>query len=69
MTYKSQRIAYLFFATSMLLLSLQIVYGFIMAFAHMGYDVLHTVVPFNAARASHSNLLVEWVVRGFMGAA
>ncbi len=41
MTYKSQRIAYLFFATSMLLLSLQIVYGFIMAFAHMGLDGLH----------------------------
>ncbi len=69
MTYKSQRIAYLFFATSMLLLSLQIVYGFIMAFAHMGYDVLHTVVPFNAARATHTNLLVVWLLSGFMGAA
>jgi nitric oxide reductase subunit B len=69
MTYKSQRVAYLFFATSMLLLSLQIVYGFIMAFAHMGHDVLHTVVPFNAARATHTNLLVVWLLSGFMGAA
>ncbi len=69
MTYKSQRIAYLFFATSMLLLSLQIVYGFIMAFAHMGYDGLHPVIPFNAARATHTNLLVVWLLSGFMGAA
>ena len=69
MKFKSQRIAYLFFATSMLLLSLQIVYGFIMAFAHMGYDVLHSVVPFNAARSTHTNLLVVWLLSGFMGAA
>jgi nitric oxide reductase subunit B len=69
MKYKSQRIAYLFFATSMLLLGLQIVYGFIMAFAHMGYDVLHSVIPFNAARATHTNLLVVWLLSGFMGAA
>mgnify|MGYP003382590116 CR=1 FL=1 len=41
MRFKSQKVAYYFFATCMLLLSLQIVYGFIMAFAHMGYDVLH----------------------------
>ncbi|MCL2776758.1 MAG: cbb3-type cytochrome c oxidase subunit I [Polyangiaceae bacterium] len=69
MKYKSQRVAYLFFATSMLLLSLQIVYGFIMAFAHLGYDVLHPVIPFNAARATHINLLVVWLLSGFMGAA
>lgn len=69
MTYKSQRIAYLFFATSMLLLLLQIIYGFIMAFAHMGYDVLHNWIPFNAARATHTNLLVVWLLSGFMGAA
>jgi hypothetical protein len=53
----------------MLLFSLQIVYGFIMAFAHAGYDVLHAVVPFNAARATHTNLLVMWLLCGFMGAA
>jgi nitric oxide reductase subunit B len=41
MRYESQRVAWWFFATSMLLLCLQIVYGFIMGFAHMGFDVLH----------------------------
>jgi nitric oxide reductase subunit B len=69
MKYASQRVAYWFFATCMLLLSLQLVYGFIMAFAHAGYDVLHAVTPFHTARASHTNLLVMWLLAGFMGAA
>ncbi len=69
MRYQSQRVAYWFFATCMALLSLQIIYGFIMAFAHAGYDVLHNVIPFHAARATHTNLLIMWLLSGFMGAA
>ncbi len=69
MKYKSQKVAYWFFALSMLLIVLQIIYGFIMGFAHMGYDELHNIIPFNAARASHNNLLVVWLLSGFMGAA
>ncbi len=69
MKFRSQRVAYLFFATSMLLFLLQIVFGFIMGFAHMGFDVLHDYIPFNAARTSHLNLLVVWLLCGFMGAA
>jgi nitric oxide reductase subunit B len=69
MRYTSQKVAWLFFATSMLLLSLQIIYGFIMAFAHMGYDVLHPWIPFHTARATHTNLLVVWLLSGFMGSA
>lgn len=69
MKFKSQKIAYLFFATCMLLFSLQLVYGFIMGFAHMGLDVLHDWIPFHAARATHTNLLVMWLLAGFMGAA
>jgi nitric oxide reductase subunit B len=68
MKYKSQKLAYWFFATCMLLLSLQLIYGFIMAFAHLGYDNLHEVIPFNTARAVHTNLLVVWLLTGFMGA-
>jgi nitric oxide reductase subunit B len=51
------------------LLTLQIVYGFIMGFAHIGFDVLHQWIPFNTARAVHTNLLVFWLLLGFMGAA
>ncbi len=69
MKFKSQRVAYLFFALSMLLFTLQILMGFVMAFAHMGFDVLHEVIPFNAARSTHLNLLVVWLLSGFMGAA
>jgi nitric oxide reductase subunit B len=69
MKYKSQKVAYWFFASCMLLLSLQLIYGFIMGFAHMGFDNLHSIIPFNTARATHTNLLVMWLLTGFMGAA
>lgn len=69
MRYKTQKIAYWFFAACMLLFSLQLLYGFIMGFARMGYDGLHDFIPFNTARAVHTNLLVVWMLAGFMGAA
>jgi len=69
MRFKTQKIAYWFFASALLLLVLQIVYGFIMGFAHMGYDGLHEWIPFNTARAVHTNLLVVWLLLGFMGSA
>ncbi|TGN05647.1 cbb3-type cytochrome c oxidase subunit I [Leptospira bandrabouensis] len=69
MRFQSQKVAYWFFATCMLLLSLQIVYGFIMGFARIGFDGLHDFIPFNTARATHTNLLVVWLLTGFMGAA
>ncbi|MEI8254553.1 MAG: cbb3-type cytochrome c oxidase subunit I, partial [Deltaproteobacteria bacterium] len=69
MRFSSQRVAYWFFATCMLLFSLQLFYGFVMAFAHAGYDTLHPVIAFNTARAAHTNLLVMWLLCGFMGAA
>ncbi|MCA9784792.1 MAG: cbb3-type cytochrome c oxidase subunit I [Candidatus Cloacimonetes bacterium] len=53
----------------MALLVLQLIYGFIMGFAHMGLDGLHNWIPFNVARATHTNLLVVWLLAGFMGAA
>lgn len=69
MKYQSQRVAYWFFAVCMLLFGLQLIYGFIMGFAHIGIDGLHSVIPFNAARATHTNLLVMWLLAGFMGSA
>lgn len=68
MKYASQKVAYPFFALSMLLVMLQIVYGFIMGFAHMGMDGLHDYIPFNVARSTHTNLLLMWLISGFMGA-
>ena len=54
----------------MLLFTLQIVFGFIMGFAHMGFDGLHDVHPVQRRpRARTLNLLVVWLLSGFMGAA
>jgi nitric oxide reductase subunit B len=69
MKYKSQKVAYWFFGLCMLLLVLQLTYGFIMGFARIGMDGLHDFIPFNTARAVHTNLLVVWLLAGFMGAA
>jgi len=69
MKYKSQKVAYWFFALSLVLFALQLVYGFIMGFAHAGFDGLHEFIPFNTAKAVHLNLLVVWLLSGFMGAA
>ena len=69
MKYKSQKVAYWFFALSMLLLVLQLTYGFIMGFARLGYDGLHEIIPFNTAHTVHLNTLVVWLLSGFMGAA
>ncbi len=69
MKYKSQKVAYWFFALSMLLLVLQLTYGFIMGFARLGFDGLHEFIPFNTAHTVHLNTLVVWLLSGFMGAA
>ena len=69
MKYKTQKIAYYFFAAALLLLSLQVIYGFVMLFARIGFDVLHDWIPFNVARTTHINLLVVWLLTGFMGSA
>lgn len=69
MKFKTQKIAYWFFLSALGLLALQIIYGFIMGFAHMGMDGLHDFIPFNTARAVHTNLLVCWLLLGFMGSA
>ncbi len=69
MKYKSQKVAYWFWALSMLLLVIQLTYGFIMGFDHLGFDGLHKWIPFNTAHTVHLNTLVVWLIAGFMGAA
>jgi nitric oxide reductase subunit B len=66
---KSQKIAWAFFASCMGLFALQLLYGFILGFDRMGMDGLHDLIPFNTARATHTNLLVVWMLAGFMGSA
>ncbi len=70
MTYQTQRVAYPYFVVALLLFALQLVMGLYIAFNYF-YTVPQAVVdvfPFSTARAMHTNLLVLWLLLGFMGA-
>ena len=70
MTYKSQSVAYPYFVVSLLLFALQIPLGLWLA-ASYAFTIPQSVVdvfPFATARAIHTNLLVLWLLLGFMGA-
>ncbi len=70
MTYQTQRVAYPYFVVALLLFGLQLLLGLYIAFNYF-YTVPQAVVdvfPFSTARAMHTNLLVLWLLLGFMGA-
>lgn len=67
--YESQRVAYPFFIAAMLLFAGQIIFGLIIGAQYIWPDMLFPAVPFNIARMIHINLLVVWLIFGFMGSA
>src|SRR5512142_1822905 len=69
MEYRSQKIAYWYFAVALLLFALQVVLGLWLAFNY-SFTVPQSIVdvfPFATARSMHTNLLVLWMLLGFMG--
>jgi nitric oxide reductase subunit B len=69
MKYGSQKIAYWYFTIALLLFALQVVLGLWLAYNY-SFTVPQWVVdafPFATARAMHTNLLVLWMLLGFMG--
>ena len=69
MEYRSQKIAYWYFAVALLLFTLQVVLGLWLAFNYT-FTVPQGIVDvfsFATARAMHTNLLVLWMLLGFMG--
>ncbi|QAU35207.1 cbb3-type cytochrome c oxidase subunit I [Janthinobacterium sp. 17J80-10] len=68
MRYKSQQVAYWYFAVAMVLFGLQIVFGLLSATKYLGPDPLLNILPFDVTKVIHTNLLVVWVLTGFMGA-
>jgi len=69
MEYRSQKIAYWYFAVALILFALQVVLGLWLAFNY-SFTVPQSIVdifPFATARAMHTNLLVLWMLLGFMG--
>jgi nitric oxide reductase subunit B len=69
MRFQSQRVAYAYFVVAMLLYGLQIAFGLLSAAKYLGPDPLLHLLPFDRAKEIHTNLLIVWVITGFMGAA
>ena len=68
MSYESQRIAYKYFLIATLLFGLQVIFGLLTGAKYVwDYDPLLSILPFNTSRAIHINLLVVWLLFGFMG--
>lgn len=68
MRYKSQSVAYWYFAVAMVLFGLQLVFGLLSATKYLGPDPLLNILPFDVTKVIHTNLLIVWVLTGFMGA-
>jgi len=69
MKYKSQAVAKPYFIAAIGLFLGQIVFGLIMGLQYVVGDFLFPAIPFNVARMVHTNLLIVWLLFGFMGAA
>ena len=68
MRYKSQAVAYWYFAVAVALFGLQLVFGLLSAAKYLGPDPLLYILPFDVTKVIHTNLLIVWVLTGFMGA-
>ena len=69
MRYRTQAVAYPYFVVALLLFGLQIAFGLLAAVKYLGPDPLINFLPFDRVKAIHTNLLIVWVLTGFMGAA
>lgn len=69
MQYKSQAVAKPYFIAAIGLFLGQILFGLIMGLQYVIGDFLFPAIPFNVARMVHTNLLIVWLLFGFMGAA
>jgi nitric oxide reductase subunit B len=69
MIYRSQRVAYFYFLAAVVLFTLQVAFGFLLIAKYLGPDPLLDVLNFATAKEIHTNLLLVWLLTGFMGAA
>ncbi|MEQ5800623.1 MULTISPECIES: cbb3-type cytochrome c oxidase subunit I [Halomonas] len=68
MKYETQKVALPFFMVAMALFALQIVFGLLAASVYVWPNFMAELMPFNIMRVSHTNLLIVWLLIGFMGA-
>jgi len=69
MKYESQGIAKMYFIAAIGLFVGQILFGVTMGLQYVMGDFLFPEIPFNVARMVHTNLLIVWLLFGFMGSA
>ncbi len=69
MKYESQGIAKMYFIAAIGLFLGQILFGVTMGLQYVMGDFLFPEIPFNVARMVHTNLLIVWLLFGFMGSA
>ncbi len=69
MKYSSQAVAKPYFIAAIGLFIGQILFGVILGLQYVIGDFLFPEIPFNVARMVHTNLLIVWLLFGFMGAA
>src|SRR5512145_3337145 len=67
--YKSQSVSRLYFIAAIGLFVGQIVFGLTLGLQYLIGDLAFPAIPFNIARMVHTNLLIVWLLFGFMGAA
>ncbi len=69
MRYRTQAVAYPYFVVALLLYGLQMAFGLLSVAKYLGPDPIQPWLPFDVSKAIHTNLLIVWVLTGFMGAA
>ncbi|MGE5230372.1 MAG: cbb3-type cytochrome c oxidase subunit I [Deltaproteobacteria bacterium] len=69
MRYRTQSVAYAYWVVALLLYGLQMVFGLLAIAKYLGPDPIRAFLPFDVAKEIHTNLLIVWVLTGFMGAA
>lgn len=67
--YQSQAVAKPYFVFALILFVGQILFGLLMGLQYVVGDIDGGLIPFNVARMVHTNLLIVWLLFGFMGAA
>ncbi len=67
--YQSQAVAKPYFIAAIGLFVAQVLFGLIMGLQYVVGDFLFPEIPFNVARMVHTNLLIVWLLFGFMGAS
>jgi nitric oxide reductase subunit B len=67
--FASQSVSRLYFIAALGLFVGQIAFGLTLGLQYLIGDLMFPAIPFNIARMVHTNLLIVWLLMGFMGSA